>query len=102
MAEALRNGNPHMKGRALTGPENFEQIPQLAARGLRRIALFKDTLDERLKTRDYIAIDGFSYADLSAFVFCDFFRVVKMRVDDAHPHLKSWYERIGARPSAQL
>ena len=31
MSEALRNSTPRMAGRALTGPVNYEQIPELAA-----------------------------------------------------------------------
>ncbi|MDV4144837.1 glutathione S-transferase family protein [Shimia sp. FJ5] len=102
IAEALRNGNPHMKGRALPGPDNFEQIPALAKRGLERATLFFDRLDAHLADRDYIAADGFSFADITGFVFVDFARVIKLRVDDTRPNLKRWYDRIAARPSASL
>ncbi|MEQ9693049.1 glutathione S-transferase family protein [Shimia sp. SDUM112013] len=102
VAEALRNGNPHMKGRALPGPENFEQIPELAARGITRIHLFFDKLNAHLADREFLAADQFSLADITAFVFVDFARVVKIRVEDTHPNLKRWYEACKARPSAQL
>lgn len=102
VAEALRNGNPHMKGRALPGPDDFEQIPELAERGLSRIALFFDRLDAHLKGRDFVATDRFTLADITAFVFVDFARVVKIRVQDTHPDLKRWYTAIAARPSAAL
>ncbi len=102
IAEALRNGNPHMKGRALPGPDNFEQIPALAERGLARATLFFDRLDTHLAGREYIATDGFSLADITGFVFVDFARVVKLRVDESRPNLQRWYAAIGARPSASL
>ncbi|SHJ96879.1 glutathione S-transferase [Shimia gijangensis] len=102
VAEALRNSNPHMKDRAIPGPENFEQIPQLAERGLRRIDLFFDKLDQRLQGRDFIATQDFSLADITAFVLVDFARVVQKRVSDTHPDLKRWYEAVKSRPSAQL
>ncbi|MBR9842483.1 MAG: glutathione S-transferase [Rhodobacteraceae bacterium] len=102
IAEALRNGNPHMKGRALPGPDDFEQIPALAERGLSRTRLFFDRLDAHLANRDYIATDRFTLADITGFVFVDFARVVKIRVDDTRPNLKRWYDTIAARPSATL
>ena len=49
IAEAFRNSNPHMQGRALTGQTNFEQIPALAERAMVRVNLFFDMLDERLR-----------------------------------------------------
>jgi len=102
VADALRNGNPHMKGRALPGPDDFEQIPALAERGLARIQLFFDRLDAHLTGRDYIATNGFSLADITGYVFVDFARVVKIRVDDTRPNLKRWHDAIASRPSAAL
>jgi len=101
VAEALRNSNPHMKGRALPGPNDFPQIPELAERGLKRVALFFDKLDAHLTGRNYVATDSFSLADITCFVFVDFARVVKMRVDEGRPDLKRWYEATKARDSAQ-
>ena len=40
MAEFLRNSAPAMKGRALTGPHDYEQIPELADRGRLRVQRF--------------------------------------------------------------
>ena len=100
VGEALRNGNPHMANRALPGPQNYAQIPELAQRGLKRFAAFKDMLNTHLEGRDYIAVSSFSFADISAYVFCDFARVIKMRVTDEHPHLKAWFDRVSERPSA--
>lgn len=102
VADALRNSNPHMKGRAVTGTANFEQIPELAERGMARVALFFDRLDNQLEGREFVATDSFSLADITAFVFVDFARVVKIRVSDSHPHLQRWYEATKARPSAQV
>ena len=102
VAEALRNGNPHMKGRALPGPDDFEQIPALAERGLARIVLFFDRLDAHLCGRDFVATDRFTLADITAYVFVDFARVVKIRVDETRPNLKRWYDAMATRPSATL
>jgi len=37
--EAFRNSSPGLKGRALPGPDVFEQIPALAARGRERSSI---------------------------------------------------------------
>jgi len=102
VAEALRNGNPHMKGRALPGPDNYEQIPELATRGVKRAGRFLEMLEERLAGREWVAGDSFSYADITAFVFVDFARIIKVRVDETKPALNAWYTKMKDRPSASL
>ncbi|SDE39949.1 glutathione S-transferase [Ruegeria marina] len=101
VAEALRNAHPAFKDRAIPGPANYAQIPELAQRGLDRIGRFFDLLEERLQASLYIACDHFTLADISTFVFVDFARVVKMRVPEANAATWAWYEGIKARPSAQ-
>jgi glutathione S-transferase len=100
-AEALRNGSPGMVDRATTGPVNYAQIPELAARGRERLGHFMDMLNTRLEGRDFIAIDQFSVADISALVVVDFAKWVKVVPGDNHPHLKRWYQQVSARPSAK-
>lgn len=102
VAEALRNANPHFKDRAIPGPANFSQIPELAERGLARISLFWDVLEDRLQDSTWIACEEFSFADISAFVFVDFARVVKQRIPEKNTASRAWYDAIRARPSAQL
>lgn len=102
VAEALRNANPHFKDRAIPGPANFSQIPELAERGLARISLFWDVLEDRLRDSTWIACEEFSFADISAFVFVDFARVVKQRIPEKNTASRAWYDAIRARPSAKL
>jgi glutathione S-transferase len=99
IAEALRNSAPAMANRALPGPVDYAQIPELAQRGLARVQLFFATLNERLAERDFIAADRFSIADLTAVVAVDFARVVKARPGEQHPHLQRWRARMGERAS---
>ena len=99
-AEALRNSSPGMVDRALTGPTNYTQIPELAERGRARIAKFIDALNERLKDREFVAIDGFSYADITALVVVDFAKWVKAKPNDTHVDLLRWHATVSARPSA--
>lgn len=102
VAEALRNAHPVFKGRALPGPDNYEQLPELAERGKKRVARFFDLLEDRLRQSPFIACDHFTLADISAFIFTDFTRVVKMRIPEENAATLSWYENIKARPSAQF
>ncbi len=101
VAEILRNTSPGMKDRALTGPVNFEQIPALAERGAARLPLFFDTLDARLDGREFIAIDTFSLADITALVIVDFAKWIKIQPGDQHKNLNRWRAAVSARPSAK-
>ena len=102
IAEALRNSSPAMTNRALPGPVNYAQIPQLAERGLARLRQFFDDLNERLAGREFIAAQQFSIADITAVVTVDFARIVKVRPDERHPHLMRWRSAMQQRPSISL
>ncbi len=102
IADALRNGSPAMAGRALPGPVQYPQIPELAQRGAQRAAQFFDTLEQRLAHSAFVGADSFSIADITAVVAVDFARVVKLRVDEQRPHLLAWRERMAQRPSTAL
>ena len=99
IAEALRNSSPAMADRALPGPVNHAQIPELAQRGLMRAQLFLDTLNERLAGRDFIAADQFSVADITAVVAVDFARAIRVKPGEQHPELLRWRAAMAQRPS---
>ncbi len=102
VAEALRNGSPAMLNRALPGPVDYAQIPELAQRGLARVQHFFAVLNARLADRDFIATERFSLADITAVVVVDFARAVKVRPGDEHPHLVRWRAAMSQRPSMSL
>jgi glutathione S-transferase len=102
IAEAMRNSAPAMANRALPGPVDYMQIPELAQRGLARAQKFFVTLNERLAEREFIAADCFSIADISAVVAVDFSRVVKVRPGEQHPHLVRWRAAMALRPAMAL
>lgn len=97
IAEAFRNSSPAMVNRALPGPVDHAQIPELARRGLVRVQQFFRLLDDHLATRGFIAAGQFSLADITAVVAVDFARVVKLRPGDEHPHLRRWRDAMQAR-----
>ncbi len=99
VAEALRNSAPGLKDRALTGPGDFPQVAEIAARGLTRIEMFFDMLDARLQGRKFVAIDEFSVADITALVAVDFARVVRRKPKPEHTHVARWRAALAQRPS---
>ena len=102
IAEALRNGSPAMAQRALPGPVDYAQIPELAQRGQARVQQFFHTLNARLVEREFIAADRFSIADITAVVAVDFARVVKVKpTAEEHPHLLRWRAGMASRSSMQ-
>jgi glutathione S-transferase len=102
IAEALRNASPAMANRALPGPVDYAQIPELAQRGLARIQQFFATLDGQLGSHDFVAGNKFSIADITAVVAVDFARVVKQKPGEHHPHLLRWRARLAQRASMAL
>lgn len=102
IAEALRNSSPGMVNRALPGPVDYAQIPQLAERGLARLRQFLVDLNERLQDQDFIAAQQFSIADITAVVAVDFARIVKVKPDERHLHLLRWRAAMAQRPSMVL
>ena len=102
IAEALRNSAPAMANRALPGPVDYPQIPELAARGLLRVQHFFDMLNERLAERDFIAAGQLSVADITAVVAVDFARVVRVKPGEQHVHLRRWRDAIGLRAAFNL
>ena len=101
-AEALRNYARGFRHRAVTGPENFEQIPELAERGRKRLEVFLQVLDQRLAHSPWVALERFTFADIGAFVCADFAGWVKVPVLDNCPNIRRWHGLISARPGASL
>jgi glutathione S-transferase len=102
IAECLRNSSPAMANRALPGPVDYPQIPELGQRGLARIQQFFSVLDQQLRGREFIAADQFSIADITAVVAVDFARIVKVKPGEQHPELLRWRAAMAQRPSMAL
>ena len=102
MAEFLRNSAPAMKGRALTGPHDYDQIPELADRGKLRVQRFLEEIDQVIGDKPYVAGGRFSVADIDLLVLIDFSAWRKLSLPAGATNARRWYEAIRARPSAQL
>jgi len=102
LAEAMRNSAPAMKDRALPGPHNYAQIPELAERGRARLADFLARFEAHLTGREWVAGGAFSVADITAAVALDFARVLRIDASEGRPAIAAWRERIATRPAFSL
>ena len=100
VGDAFRNSAPGLKGRALPGPDDYEQISALAVRGLARTARFFEMLDRRLAGRQFVASDRYTIADIMALVTVNFAARINLAVPEGCSHLRRWHEAVAARPSA--
>lgn len=98
--EGVRNRAPSLKGRAIAGPHDYEQIPGLVERSRQRIGNFLGDFDLRLAEVPFVAGDNFSAADITTLVTVDF---AARSFDTPIPRnalaLKRWYDNVAARPS---
>lgn len=99
--DAFRNAARGLKGRALPGPHDYEQIPDLAARGRTRLAHFLNDMNARLADREFIAGSRYTIADISTQVLVDFAGWIKMTIPEDCSNLRRWYAAVAARPSAK-
>lgn len=99
--EGFRNFSKGFKDRALAGPDNYAQIPELAERGRLKVQRFISKLDKQLGGREFVASDNYSIADITALVTVEFASAIKVAVPDDATNLKRWYERVSARPSSR-
>ena len=103
IGECYRNSASGFVGRALVGPINYEQIPELAERGRSRIKIFFTDLNERLSKSKYVAGDRFTVADITAFISIQFSaNCVKEKPSEDAVHLQSWYKAISLRDCAKV
>jgi glutathione S-transferase len=99
--DAFRNTAKGLKGRALPGPHDYEQIPELAERGRVRMENFFRAMDARLADREFVAGDRYTIADISTQVLIDLAGRAKLNVPDDCANLRRWHAAVSARPSAQ-
>jgi glutathione S-transferase len=101
-AEAFRNFTPGLKDRAMPGPHNYAQIPELAKRGLLRLDNFLADLESHFASNEYMVSNYFSVADISALVCIDFAKWVKKPIPEDYKNLHRWYSTVSARPSCKV
>jgi glutathione S-transferase len=99
--EGIRNKAAGLKGRAIAGPHDYEQIPALVERSVLRVDNFFADLNERLAQVPFVAGDQYSAADITALVTVDFAaKALDLSVPPQQGTLKRWYQIVSGRPSA--
>ncbi|MCB8882738.1 glutathione S-transferase [Acidisoma cellulosilytica] len=99
--ETVRNKVPGLKGRAIAGAHDYDQIPAIVDRGRQRILDFYADLEARLATEPFVAGDRFSAADITALVTIDFAtRALELGIPDGNDATRLWYDKVAARSSA--
>lgn len=99
--EGVRNAAAGLKGRAISGPHGYEQIPELVERSKLRVKNFYSDLDARLAGVPFVAGDRFSVGDITAFVAIEFAaKAFSSAVPEENLATKRWYDSVSGRPSA--
>lgn len=99
--EGVRNAVAGLKGRSLSGPHAYEQIPELVERSKQRVANFFSDFNVRLETVRFVAGNEFSAADITTLVTVDFAaNALKMPIPAEHTAFRRWYDEVSARPGA--
>lgn len=75
------------------------QVPEWAEANRPKLSECLGWLDRELATREFIAGDRFSFADITGIVALDFMRVIRTPVPEEHCNLMRWREAMHARPS---
>ena len=101
--EGVRNKVAGLKGRALSGPHAYDQIPEIAARSEQRVADFYADLEERLVVSLFVAGPAFSVADITAVVTIDFAKGgFGAPIPEANAATQRWYEALSGRPTFKV
>jgi glutathione S-transferase len=99
--EGIRNKVAGLKGRAIAGPHDYEQIPALVERSVLRVKNFFADLNERLGQVPFVAGERYSAADITALVTVDFAaKALEMSAPVEHVALKRWYQTVSSRLGA--
>ncbi len=100
IAEPMANGFRYAEGLAIF-KDRLHCIPQ-AADDLKATAReWIAKLDGWMEGKSYICGERFTMADVFLFGMLDFFASVGQPVDTSQKNVAAWYQRVGARPSAE-
>ena len=90
-------------GSPLTKAVMKEQIPAVAEQNRAVVERHLAFLDGELATRDFLAGDAFTMADILALTTLDFATQLNgFAIAPEQQHLARWHERVSARPSAKV
>jgi len=96
VAQVFRHTHPGMK--------EFEvpQVADWAEANKPRVMDFLGIIDKELASRQFLAGDNFTVADITGLMGIDLMKPAKLAVPDEMSNVKRWYGEISARPSAKV
>ncbi|MGB8039281.1 MAG: glutathione S-transferase [Pseudolabrys sp.] len=94
VAAVFRHTHPAMK--ELEVP----QVPAWAEANRPRVSWFLEMLDRELGTREFVAGDRYTVADITMQVAIDFMKPGRLSMPDGATNVKRWHTTVSARPSA--
>jgi glutathione S-transferase len=94
VAEVFRHTHPAMK--ELEVP----QVPAWAEANRPRVSWFLEMLDRELATREFVAGDRYTVADITMQVAVDFMKPGRLSMPDGVANVKRWHAAVSVRPSA--
>lgn len=95
VAAVFRHLHPAMK--ELEVP----QVPAYAEASRPRVYSFLELMDKELASREFLAGDRYSMADITALVSVDFMKPSRLPMPDNLPNVKRWHAAVSARPSSK-
>jgi glutathione S-transferase len=81
--------------------KRLRQVPEWGELARAAVLAEYDALDAWLAGREWVASERFTVADIVAYTSVDFGKPAGLRVGEARPALRRWYEAVGERPSAR-
>jgi glutathione S-transferase len=94
VAAVFRHTHPAMK--ELEVP----QLPAWADANRPRVLWFLELLDRELATREFLAGDRYTVADITMQVGVDFMKPSRLSMPEGAANVKRWHAAVSARPSA--
>ncbi|MFT4822761.1 MAG: glutathione S-transferase [Halioglobus sp.] len=94
VAEALRNRGKGFVNRALPGPLDLPQIPELAERGKIRLEHGWPSLEAELEGKEWLVGDSISLADLDLMICVDFSSWVKGSPPENYKNIHAHSARV--------
>ena len=95
VSHVFRHTHPAMK--ELEVP----QLPAWADANRPRVTWFLELLDRELATREFVAGDRYTVADITTQVAVDFMKPARLSVPESAANLRRWHAAVSARPSAK-
>lgn len=95
VAHAFRHIHPAMKD------WEVPQFPEFGEANKPKAVEFLELLDGELASREFVAGDAYSIADITGLIAVDFMKLARIALPEHLSHVRRWHAAVKARPSAE-